>query len=89
MPVLFTSLAALTQTALGCGLGMIVATKLKRRAQRATAVTVLAVGLLSTAPIIYDLVAKRINRPDSDRGLRKRLESIRHDSGFSEEAEVF
>jgi hypothetical protein len=47
------------------------------------------VGAVSVAPLIIDLIAKRRNRPGSERVMRRRLESIRHDSGISEEAEIF
>jgi hypothetical protein len=85
----FSSLAALTQTAIGFGIALMLAGKLRRPVQKTAAVAVLSVGLMSTLPIVYDIVAKRINRPESERGMRKRLESIRDDHGFSQDVEVF
>jgi hypothetical protein len=87
--VSITGLVALTQTALGFGIGLLLACKLARSARRATAISVISLGAVSALPLIYDLFAKRLNRPESERRMRKRLESIREDSGFSEDAEVF
>jgi hypothetical protein len=86
-PVL--SLVAVTQTAVGCGVGLLLAGKLGRTAQRTTALALFSVGVISTVPLVVDLFAKHHNRPESERGMRRRLESIREDSGFSEDAEVF
>jgi hypothetical protein len=87
--VLGTSLVAVTQTALGFGTGLLVAGTMRRSAQKATAIAMLSVGVISTVPLAVDLVAKYLNKPGSARGMRKRLASIRDDSGISEDAEVF
>lgn len=84
-----TSFVAVTQAVFGCGLGLLIAGRLRRSVQRNTALAMLSVGLLSTLPLLYEVCAKRWNRPESDRGMRKRLESIRQDSGFSGEAGMF
>lgn len=83
------SLVAVTQTAVGCGIGLLLAGKLGRTAQRTTAIVLFSVGLASTIPLMVDLFSKQMNRPESARGMRKRLASIREDSGFPEDAEVF
>jgi len=84
-----TSLVTVTQTAVGCGIGLLLARRLGRSAQRNTALALFAVGLVSVAPLVVDLIARRRNRPGSERVMRRRLESIRHDSGISEDAEIF
>jgi len=83
------SLLTVTQTTVGCGIGLLLAQRLGRAAQRNTAFALFAVGAVSVAPLILDLIAKRRNRPGSERVMRRRLESIRHDSGIAEEAEIF
>ena len=83
------SLVAVTQTAVGCGVGLLLAGKLGRTAQRTTALALFSVGVISTVPLVVDLFSKRLNRPHSERGMRRRLASIRGDSGFPEDAEVF
>jgi hypothetical protein len=82
-------LTAITQTSVGCGLGLLLAGKMGRRVQKITAVVLLSVGLASTLPLVLGVCFKRWNRPESDRGMRKRLESIREGSGFSEDAELY
>ncbi len=84
------SLLAVTQTALGCGLGLLVANKLPRPARRIVAATMISVGAISTLPLLTELVLKRWRGPESERGMRKRLERIRDDSGIADELdEVF
>jgi len=84
-----TSLVTVTQTAVGCGIGLLLAGRLSRSAQRITALALFTVGVVSVAPLVVDLISKRRNRPGSERVMRRRLESIRHDSGISEDAEIF
>ena len=84
-----TGLVALTQTALGFGAGLLVAGKMQRSAQKTTAIAMFSVGVLSTLPLLFDIVTKVVNRPGTDRDMRKRLASIRRDSGVSGNMEVF
>ena len=84
-----TGLVALTQTALGFGAGLLVAGKMRRSAQKATAIAMFSVGVISTLPLLFDVVAKVVNRPGTARDMRKRLASIRRDSGVSGNMEVF
>ena len=84
-----TSLLAVTQTAVGCGLGLLLAGKLGRPAQKTTAATLLSIGALLALPVVVEAVLKQINGPGSARGERRRLDSIRHDAGYPDDAEVF
>lgn len=83
-----TSLLAITQTAVGCGIGLLIAGKLGRPAQKTTAATMISVGALLALPVLVGVVVRSLNGPESARGARRRLNSIRHDHGFTEEAEV-
>ena len=83
-----TSLLAVTQTAVGCGIGLLIAGKLGRPAQKTTATTMISVGALLALPILVLAVVRTVNRPESARGMRRRLDSIRRDSGFPDEAEI-
>ncbi len=85
----FTGLVAITQATLGCGVGLLVAAHMRPTARRTAAVTMLTVGLISTLPIAYQLFAQCVNRPDSRRLMKRRLESIRDDSGLPDDAEIF
>jgi hypothetical protein len=84
-----TSLLAVTQTAVGCGIGLLIAGKLRRPAQKTTAATLFSLGLLLSLPAIVGSVLRLWYRPESDRGAQQRLDSIRRDAGLSDETEVF
>jgi hypothetical protein len=87
--VLHTSLLAVTQTAIGCGLGLLLGGKMSRGAQKTTAFSLLGIGALLALPAIVDAVTHLISGPATERGAKKRLDSIRHDSGLPDDAEVF
>lgn len=83
------SLLAVTQTAVGCAVGLLLAGKLGRPAQKATAASLLGIGVLLAAPAIAAAVSNAVVGPGSTRGERRRLDSIRSGSGFPEDAEIF
>jgi hypothetical protein len=83
-----TSLLAVTQTAVGCGIGLLIAGKLGRPAQKTTAATMISVGALLALPVVVGMVVRSLNGPESARGARRRLNSIRGDHGFPDEVEV-
>src|SRR5258707_3809544 len=83
-----TSLLAITQTAVGCGIGLLIAGKLGRPAQKTTATTMLSIGALLALPVVVMAIIPAVNRPESARGMRRRLASIRRDSGFPAAAET-
>jgi hypothetical protein len=87
--LLQTSLLAVTQAALGCAVGLFLAGKLGRPAQKTTAITMLSVGALIALPLVLDTVNHAVRGPGSERGERRRLDSIRTDSGFQDDAEIF
>jgi hypothetical protein len=82
------SLLAITQTAVGCGIGLLLAGKLGRPAQKTTAATMISVGALLALPVVVIAVMRALNRPTSERGMRRRLDSIRRDSGYPDEMEI-
>src|SRR3982750_1010577 len=88
-PFSFDSLLVLTRTAFGLGLGMLMADKIKRPVRRAAAVTLLSVGTLAAVPFFFKLAMEQINRPESERGSRARLRSIRGDSGYRSESNIY
>ncbi|HEX4640370.1 MAG TPA: hypothetical protein VH252_03235 [Chthoniobacterales bacterium] len=85
----FDSLLVLTRTAFGLGLGMLMADKIKRPVRRAAAVTLLSVGTLAALPFFLKLALEQLNRPESERGSRARLRSIRGDSGYRSEEHIY
>jgi hypothetical protein len=82
-------LLTLTRAAFGLGVGMLVAERLNRPARQATAIALVSVGTLAVIPLLVKMAMERINRPESDRGMRRRLRSIRGDSGFRSEQDVY
>src|SRR5437868_14581363 len=83
------SLLVVTRTAIGIGIGMLMADKIKRPIRQAAAVALLSVGALAALPFFLKLAFAQINRPESERGSRARLRSIRDDSGYHDEADVY
>lgn len=74
------SLLAVTQTAVGCGIGLLIAGKLERPTQKTTAATLLSLGVLLAMPAIVATVSRVLQ--ETDRGVRRRLDSIREDAGM-------
>ena len=83
------SLLSLTQTAIGLGVGMLLADRIRRPIRAATAVALISVGALAAVPLLVNLAVERINRPESERGSRNRLRSIRDDSGYRSESDAY
>ncbi|HWB60206.1 MAG TPA: hypothetical protein VG733_11985 [Chthoniobacteraceae bacterium] len=84
-----TGLVALTQTALGFGAGLLLAGRMGKVAKNITAITVLSVGVVSTLPLVMEAVSYFANKPGGEREMRKRLGSIRRDSGVSQDVDLF
>jgi len=82
------SFLIVTQTAVGCAVGLLLAGKIGRPAQKTTAATLLGIGALLAIPALIDVVTDVVNGPGSERGERRRLDSIRTDSGLSDEADI-
>jgi hypothetical protein len=82
-------LLALTRTAIGLGVGMLVADRIHRPFRQATAIALVSVGALAAVPLLVKMAMERINRPESERGSRNRLRSIRGDSGYPSENDIY
>jgi hypothetical protein len=83
------SLLVLTRTAIGLGLGMLIADKIKPPVRNATAITLLTLGVLAATPWLLKITMGQINRPESDWGSRARLRSIRDDSGYTSDNDIY
>ncbi len=84
-----SSLLAVTQTAIGCAVGLLLAGRLGRPTQKITAASLLGIGALLAVPAVVGMVSRFIVGPGSERGERRRLESIRSGSGFPDDAEIY
>jgi hypothetical protein len=83
------NLLILTRTAFGLGIGILVAGKIKSPARQTAAIALMSVGALAAVPFLVKIALARINRPESERGSQARLRSIRGDSGYSSDADVY
>ena len=82
-------LLALTRTAIGLGLGILIADKIKPPLRQVAAIALVAVGALAAAPWLIKITLRQINRPESEWGSRARLRSIRGDSGYSSDNDIY
>ena len=82
-------LLSLARTTFGLGIGMLVADKIRRPVRQAAAIALVSVGTLAAVPLLVKAAMERINRPESERGSRNRLRSIRHDSGYQSDTDVY
>ena len=84
-----TSLAAVAEMAVGVGAGLLVADQLGKGVRQRLGVVVLLAGLAATIPLLIG-AGVRVNRELGEgRRTRRRLETIRHDSGFAEDGEFY
>jgi len=82
------ALLTISQTAIGCGIGILLADKISENKRNTAAVAMLLIAIATTAPALVGVVADLINGPRSKLGMRRRLRSIREDSGLHAEEEV-
>jgi Na+/serine symporter len=80
-------LLVLTRTAIGLGLGILIADKIKPTLRQAAAITLMAIGALAAAPWLVKITVGQINR--SEWGSRARLRSIRDDSGYTSDNDIY
>ena len=80
-------LLSVTRTALGLGLGLLVADRIKRPTRQATAIALMSIGTLAAVPFLVRFTMDRFNR--SERGSRNRLRSIRDSSGYHSDTDAY
>jgi hypothetical protein len=82
-------LLVVTRAAIGLGLGILMADKIKQSIRQGAAIALVAIGALAAAPWLVKLTLGQINRPESEWGSRARLRSIRGDSGYSADTDIY
>jgi hypothetical protein len=82
-------LLVLTRTAIGLGLGILIAEKMKPPVRQMTAITLLAIGVLAAAPWLVKITLGQITRPETEWGSRARLRSIRGDAGYTSDNDIY
>jgi Na+/serine symporter len=80
-------LLIVTRTAIGVGLGILVADKIKPPIRQIAAIALVAIGALAAAPWLVKITVGQINR--SEWGSRARLRSIRGDPGYSSDNDIY
>ena len=80
-------LLVVTRTAIGLGLGILMAHKIKPPLRQAAAIALVAIGALAAAPWLVKITVGQINR--SEWGSRARLRSIRGDAGYSSDNDIY
>jgi hypothetical protein len=80
-------LLAVTRAAIGRGLGLLVADKIKPSIRQAAAITLVAIGALAATPWLVKMTVGQINR--SEWGSRARLRSIRGASGYTSDNDIY
>ncbi len=82
------ALITVSQAAIGCGIGILLAGKITENRRNTAAIGMLCLAIATTAPALVGVVIDLINGPQSKLGVRRRLRSIREDSGLQAEEEV-
>ena len=82
------TLLTISQTAIGCGIGILLANKISENKRNTAAAGMLLLAIATTAPALVGVIAELINGPQSKLGMRRRLRSIREDSGLHAEEEI-
>lgn len=82
-----TGIVALSQAAVGFGVGLLLADKLGRNARQRTAIALIGAGAATILPLVAGIVSNVNNRPDSSRRVRQQLASIREGAGLAEDGE--
>ena len=80
-------LLAVTRTAIGLGLGLLMADKIKPSIRQAAAITLVAIGALAATPWLVKMTVGQINR--SEWGTRARFRSIRGDPGYESDNDIY
>jgi ABC-type molybdate transport system permease subunit len=82
------ALLTVSQAAIGCGIGILLADKFSESKRNTAAVAMLCLAIVTTAPALVGAVADLVNGPQSKLGVRRRLRSIREGAGLQTEEEL-
>jgi MFS family permease len=80
---------AVSQAAIGCGIGILLGGKLDDKKRIGAAVGIFSIALATSIPVVTGVVLELVNGPRSKLGVRRSLRSMRADSGLHPEEEVF
>jgi hypothetical protein len=83
------ALLAISQAAIGCGIGILVAERIDEKNRNTAAIAMLSLAFAATLPPVVSIVADLVNGPRSKLGVRRRLRSIREGSGIQAAEEAY
>lgn len=86
-PTLLGTALAIAPAAVGCGVGLLLAGRMKNQTRYGLASSLLSLGALATLPLAVDYVTKTLDHPRFVRGSQRRIERIR-DSGAFPDADI-
>lgn len=78
---------AIAPAAVGCGVGLLLAGRMKSGSRHSLASSLFSLGALATLPLVIDYVTKTIDNPRFERGSQRRIARIR-DSGAFPDADI-
>lgn len=76
-----SGVVAVSQVAVGLGVGLLVADRIGHNARRGVAIGLLATGVAALVPVVWGVISNFSNRPGSSRTMQKRLDGIRRAAG--------
>jgi hypothetical protein len=79
-----TGIVALSQAAVGFGVGLLVADKIGETARQRAAIALIGAGAATILPLVAGIITQINNRPDSSRRMRQQLEGIRRSVGVND-----
>ncbi|MDX2079907.1 MAG: hypothetical protein SFU53_03920 [Terrimicrobiaceae bacterium] len=80
-----SGVVAFSQVAIGLGAGLLVADRITSNARKGAAIALISAGVAALIPVVAGVATNISRRPESRRTMRRKLESIRHDSGLSDD----
>ena len=83
-----TGIGALSQVAVGFGVGLLVADKMEMSTRQRTAIVLIGAGVAAVIPFVAGIYERVAQNVDAERRMQRRLESLREDVGFPAEEEV-
>lgn len=83
-----TGVVAASQVAVGLGVGLLLADKLSMTARQRTAIALIGAGVAAVVPLVAGIYDRVSHSAASERGMRRRLDSLREDVGFPAEEEL-
>src|SRR2546426_7697870 len=86
---LLSGLLSFSRAAFGCGVGLLLADRIRHSSTRqTTGITLVSLGVIAALPSTIELVGRFWTAPHSPHQVRRRLRSIREDSGFASDEEI-